>query len=273
MAGLEFSDMRGEAHEGSEAAEPAPTAPSDHQAAALEPCIRIVDAPGTRSAGDLAERPGSDAQAGGYGQHDEHAKSGTPHLDEAKELAGAGERYHAGGGGNLKHDGKVAAAAAASGMLLIAVMSGSGGPTMSAQETNTTQIAAAAEYPAGGASAQSAAQNLNIELIPPAADPKDNDAVAKDIQAAEAEGAANMHGGSAGVTPREYAVEAFATDKESGVTVPASAKDAMTAGTLTEQSGGDPGAEYMKAADGALGAADQASADGTTIKVPISEKK
>lgn len=271
MPGLEFSDLHGEAHEGRQAAEVASDAPPDHEAAALQPCVHIVDTPGERSQGDLAERPSGHAAPEPYGQHDPHASNATPHLDEAKELAGTGERYHA-GGGNIKHDAKVAGAAALGGVLLFAVMS-SGGTSMSTQERDTTQIAAAAEYPAGSASTQTAEQDLNLESIRPPADHMDQGAVDKDIQAAEAEGAANMHGGSAGVTAREYAVEAFATDRESGVAVPRAAKDAMTAGTLTEQSGGDASGEYMKAADVALGAADQASAEGTIIKVPISEKK
>lgn len=271
MPGPEYSDMRGDAPDDSAATDAAPILPSDNEATALVSPVRMVFITGERSDGDLAERPRGDSPDGPYGIPDPDASHGTPHLDEAKELVGTGERYNA-FGGNFKHDARVAGAAAVSGAILFALMSSSG-PSMSAQERDTTQIAAAAEYPAGSASTYSALQNLNIERIPPAADPKDQGAVDKDIQAAEAEGAANMHGGSSGVTAREFAIEAFATDKVSDVAVPGDAKEAMTAGTLTEQAGGDPAADYMKAADDALGAAEQASAGGSTIKVPIAEKK
>lgn len=271
MSGLEFSDMHREADEGGEVAEAVPVAPSDHEATTLVPPVHDVEVADSQSDDDLAERPRGDTRIEPYGQHDPHASQGTPHLDEAKELASSGERYHA--FGNMGHDAKVAGAAALGGVLLFAVISSSGGPSVSGQERDTTQVAAAAEYSGGTTDVQSAMQDLNIERIPSAADPKDDGAVDKDIQNAEAEGAANMHGGSTGVTAREYAIEAFASDKLSGVEVPDKAKEEMTAGTLTEQSGGDPDADYMKAADSALGAADEASADGKTIDVPITEKK
>lgn len=271
MAGFEFADTRSDAHDEGAAAEITPAAPSDHEAAALvQPVHGAHEAPGAQSDGDLAMRPGGDAHVEPYGQHDPHVSKGTPHLDEAKELVGSGEKYHA--FGNLGRDAKVAGAAALAGGLLFAAISSGGGPSVSAQERDTTQIAATAEYPAGSTSASTAVQNLNIERIPPAADPKDEGAVAKDIQYAEGEGAANMHGGTSGITPREYAVEALATDKLSGVPVPAGAKEAMTAGTLDEESGADSGADYMRAADSALAAADSASDSGATIKVPLSEK-
>jgi len=271
MASLEFSDTRSDAHGDGAAAETFPAHPSDHEAAALvQPDQSAGEMPGERSGGDLAARPSSDAQAEPYGRHDPDASADTPHLDAAKELVGSGEKYHA--FGNLGHDAKVAGAAALAGGLLFAVISSSGGPSVSAQERDTTQIAAAAEHSTGDTSVQAAVQDLNIERIPPAADPKDEGAVAKDIQDAEAEGAANMHGGSSGVTPREYAVEALAADKLSGVAVPAEAKQAMTAGMLDEEAGTDAGPEFMEAADSALAAADNASNDGATIKVPLSEK-
>ncbi len=247
------------------------TSPGDHEAAALEGPVAFVEEPmGDRSENDLAARPAGD-HPDEYGAYKPGADQGTPHLDSAKEVVRDGERYHAGLGDlSLKHGATIVGVSALAGGLLFS--SFGGGSSVSAQERNTTQIAAAAEYPGGAPTPQAAVQALSIESITPAKDPRDENGVQKEIQAAEVEGAAGMHGGTSGVTSREYAVEALATDQLSGVAVPADASEAMTAGELADQSGGGSGADYMKAADSALTAADQASADGKTITVPIAEK-